>query len=148
MTLVKFNSDKNNNQRGLVPSFNNVFDSIFTDSFFSGRDAVLVPNVNICETADSFQVELAAPGLEKSDFKLSVDRKLLNVSVEKEQRNEAQDKNYSRKEFSYHSFVRSFTLPQGADENGIGAKYENGILNIIIPKKEEAKMTSRQIEIS
>ncbi|RZK36873.1 MAG: Hsp20/alpha crystallin family protein [Pedobacter sp.] len=148
MTLVKFNSDKNNNQRGLVPSFNNVFDSIFTDSFFSGRDAVLVPSVNICETADSFQVELAAPGLEKSDFKLSVDRKLLNVSVEKEQTNEMQDKSYSRKEFSYQSFVRSFTLPEGADENGIGAKYENGILNITIPKKEEAKMISRQIEIS
>lgn len=147
MTLVKFNSDKNNNQSRLVPSFNNVFDSIFTDSFFSGRDAVLVPSVNICETADNFQVELAAPGLEKSDFKLSVDRKLLNVSVEKEQTNKMQDRSYSRKEFSYQSFVRSFTLPEGADENGITAKYENGILNISIPKKEEAKMISRQIEI-
>jgi HSP20 family protein len=148
MTLVKFNSDKNKNQRGLVPSFNNVFDSIFTDSFFSGGDSVMMPSVNICETADSFQVELAAPGLEKSDFKISVDRKLLNVSVEKEQTSEMQDKNYSRKEFSYHSFVRSFTLPEGADENGIRAKYENGILNINIPKKEEAKMISRQIEIN
>ena len=148
MTLVKFNSDNKNNQRGLVPSLNNVFDSIFTDSFFSGGNAVMVPSVNIFETADSFQVELAAPGLEKSDFKISLDRKLLNVSVEKEQTNDTQDKSYSRKEFSYHSFVRSFTIPEGADEHGITANYENGLLNITIPKKEEAKLISRQIEIS
>ena len=62
MTLVKFNSDKNNNQRGLVPSINNVFDSIFTDSFFNAREATLVPAVNISETADQYQIELAAPG--------------------------------------------------------------------------------------
>jgi HSP20 family protein len=148
MTLVKFNADKNNNQRGLVPSINHVFDSIFTDSFFAGREATLVPAVNILETADQYQIELAAPGLSKEDFKINLERKLLSIVVQKEQSNEQDDKNYSRREFSYHSFMRSFTLPDSADEHHIQAKYNDGILLIQIPKKEEAKMTSRQISIS
>lgn len=147
MTLVKFNADKNNNQRGLVPSINNVFDSIFTDSFFAGREATLVPAVNISETADQYQIELAAPGLSKEDFKVILERKLLSIVVQKEQSNEQDNKNYSRREFSYNSFTRSFTLPDSADEHNIHAKYNDGILLIQIPKKEEAKMTSRQISI-
>lgn len=148
MTLVKFNSDKNNNQRGLVPSINNVFDSIFTDSFFNAREATLVPAVNISETADQYQIELAAPGLSKQDFKVNLERKMLSIAVQKEQVNEQENRNYSRREFSYNSFTRSFTLPDSADEHHIQAKYDNGILLIQIPKKEEAKMSTRQISIS
>lgn len=148
MTLVKFNSDNSNRQRALVPTFNTVFDSIFTDSFFSGNDRALVPAVNICETADQFQIELAAPGLAKEDFKINLERRILNVSVQKEQLEEEQQKNFSRKEFSYSSFTRSFTLPESADENAIAAKYTDGILRLEIPKKEEAKMATRQISIS
>lgn len=148
MTLVKFNSDKNNNQRGLVPSINNVFDSIFTDSFFNAREATLVPAVNISETADQYQIELAAPGLGKEDFKVNLERKMLSIAVHKEQSNEQDNRNYSRREFSYTSFTRSFTLPDSADEHAIHAKYNDGILNIHIPKKEEAKLLTRQISIS
>jgi HSP20 family protein len=148
MTLVKFNSDKNKNERTMVPSFNSVFDSIFTDSFFSGRDTAVVPAVNICETADHFQIELAAPGLVKEDFKINLERNLLSISVEKEQQNQQQGKNFSRREFSYTSFVRSFTLPESADENNIEAKYNDGILLLQIAKREEAKVTTRQISIS
>ncbi|TKC10495.1 Hsp20/alpha crystallin family protein [Pedobacter polaris] len=148
MTLVKFNSDKNNSQRGLVPSFNNVFDSIFTDSFFTGRDMALLPAVNICETADHFQIELAAPGLAKEDFKVNLEHKMLTISVAKELSNQEEGKNFSRKEFNYSSFTRSFTLPDSADDNGIEAKYNNGILHVEIPKREEAKMVARQISIS
>ncbi|MFI5452768.1 Hsp20/alpha crystallin family protein [Pedobacter sp. UC225_61] len=149
MTLVKFNSDKsNNNQRGLVPSFGDVFDSIFTDSFFTRADMSLVPAVNISETADNFHVELAAPGLTKEDFKINLERRMLTISVQKEQSNEQEHKNYSRKEFSYSSFTRSFTLPDSADENGIMAKYTDGVLCVDIPKREEAKHITRQIAIS
>ena len=149
MTLVKFNSDRpNNDQRAMVPSFGGVFDSIFTDSFFSGRDMALVPAVNICETADHFQVELAAPGLAKEDFRINLERKILTISVQKEQSNDEQDKNFRRKEFSYSSFTRSFTLPDSADENAIQAKYNDGVLRLEIPKREEAKNVTRQISIS
>lgn len=149
MTLVKFNSDHNNkNQRGLVPSFGGVFDSIFTDSFFTGRDMSFVPAVNICETADHYHVELAAPGLSKEDFKIKLERRMLNISVQKELSGEEEDKNFSRKEFSYSSFTRSFTLPDSANENAIEAKYDNGILKVDIPKREEAKNVTRQISIS
>ena len=147
MTLVKFNSDKNNG-RGLVPSINSVFDSIFTDSFFSERDRMAVPAVNISENADQFLIELAAPGLAKEDFKVNLERKMLSISVQKEQSNEQQEKQFSRKEFSYTSFIRSFTLPESADDTGIQANYADGVLRIEIPKREEAKMASRQISIS
>jgi HSP20 family protein len=148
MTLVKFNSDKNNNQRGLVPSINNVFDSIFTDSFFNAREATLVPAVNISETADQYQIELAAPGLSKEDFKVNLERKMLSIAVHQEQSTDQDNRSYSRREFSYNSFTRSFTLPDSADEHAIQAKYNDGILHIHIPKKEEAKLLTRQISIS
>lgn len=148
MTLVKFNSDKNNNQRGLVPAFNDVFDSIFTDSFFNGRNTTMVPAVNICEAADHFHIELAAPGLTKEDFRINLERNMLSIAVEKEGTTNEEGKQFTRKEFSYRSFVRSFSLPDTADQNSIEAKYEAGVLTVSISKKEEAKMQSRQISIS
>jgi HSP20 family protein len=147
MTLVKFNSDKNNNQRGLVPAFNDVFNSIFTDSFFTDRGTAMVPAVNICETADHFQIELAAPGLVKEDFKINLERKILTITVEKENSEEEQAKSFSRKEFSYTAFTRSFTLPESADEQNIEASYNNGLLKVQIAKREDAKMVARQISI-
>ncbi len=147
MTLVKFNSE-NNNKQALVPSLNNVFDSIFTDSFFNGRDTSMVPAVNICETADNYLIELAAPGLAKEDFKINLEHRMLTIAVQKEQANSEEGKSFTRREFSYNSFTRTFTLPNSADEHAIGAKYNDGILCIQIPKKEEAKKVSRQISIS
>lgn len=149
MTQAKFNSDNNrNNQRNLTPTFGGVFDSIFTDSFFSGHDMSLVPAVNISETADHFHIELAAPGLTKEDFKINLERKILTILVHKEFSNEEEGKSFSRKEFNYSSFTRSFTLPDSVEENSIEAKYIDGILKVEIPKKEEAKNVTRQISIS
>ncbi|TDO19324.1 Hsp20/alpha crystallin family protein [Pedobacter duraquae] len=147
MTLVKFNPNLNNKKAGLMPGLNDVFDSIFNDTFFSDRMMSRVPAANISESKDHYHVELAAPGLKKEDFKLSLERDLLNISVEQTSQNEATERNFKKREFSYNSFVRSFTLPDSADENGIEAKYENGVLCINIPKREEAKVQSRQIEI-
>jgi HSP20 family protein len=145
MTLVKFNPDKKNN--ALLPSFNDVFDSIFNDTFFNDRMTSRLPAANISETADHYHVEMAAPGLKKEDFKLSLDRNILNISVEQQRENKDEQKNYSKREFSYSSFVRAFTLPESADDNRIAAAYTDGILKVDIAKKEEAKLVSRQIEI-
>jgi HSP20 family protein len=147
MTLVKFNSD-NYKKASNVPAFNNVFESIFNDSFFSDRTMSRVPAANISETQDHFHVELAAPGLNKDDFKLKLDRDVLTVSVEQTSQSNQENRSYGKREFSYSSFVRAFTLPESANPESITAKYENGVLCIDIAKREEAKMVSRQIEIS
>jgi len=144
MTLVKFNNDRKNT---LMPGFNDVFDSVFNDTFFSDRMISRVPAVNISESENNFHVELAAPGLKKEDFKLSLDRNQLNVSVETSAENKDNQKNYSKREYSYSSFVRSFTLPESADPNQIEAAYQDGILNVDIAKREDAKMVRRQIDI-
>lgn len=145
MTLVKFNSDNKKNVS--VPSFNNVFDSIFNDTFFSDRMISRVPAANISETSDHFHVELAAPGLKKEDFKLKLERDVLSIAVEQMSQNEEKERNYAKREFSYSSFVRAFTLPDSANTEGIEATYQDGVLYIDIPKREEAKMVTRQIEI-
>lgn len=144
MTLVKFNP---NTKNSLMPGFNDVFDSIFNDTFFSDRMMTKVPAANISESPDHFHVELAAPGLKKEDFKLKLERDVLSISVEQVHDGENQERNYAKREYSYSSFVRSFTLPETADQNGIEARYADGILCIDIPKREEAKVQSRQIEI-
>lgn len=147
MTLVKFNSDKNNKSNGLIPAFNDVFESVFNDTFFSDRLVNRVPAANISETADHFHIELAAPGLKKEDFKLKLERDVLSISVEQTNQNQQQERSYAKREYSYSSFVRAFTLPDSANAEGIEAKYNDGVLCIDIPKREEAKMVTRQIEI-
>ena len=144
MTLVKFNNKANNT---LMPGFNDVFDSIFNDTFFSDRLVARVPAVNISESENNYHVELAAPGLKKEDFKLNLERNQLSISVEQSADHQDNQKNYSKREYSYSSFVRSFTLPESADHANIEASYTNGILRIDIAKREEAKAVRRQIEI-
>jgi HSP20 family protein len=144
MTLVKFN---NNAKNTLMPGFNDVFDSIFNDTFFNDRMTARVPAVNISESENNYHVELAAPGLKKEDFKLNLDRNQLSISVETSAEHQDNQKNYSKREYSYGSFLRSFTLPESADVNQIEAAYQDGILRIDIAKREEAKMVRRQIDI-
>jgi HSP20 family protein len=146
MTLVKFNPEKRNNG-SLLPGFNDVFDSVFNDTFFNDRLTSRVPAVNISETEDHFHVELAAPGLKKEDFKLNLDRNMLNISVENQTERANDQKNYSKREYSYNSWVRSFTLPDTANPENIEAAYTDGVLRIDIAKREEAKAVRRQIEI-
>jgi HSP20 family protein len=145
MTLVKFNPEKRNNS--LLPGFSDVFDSIFNDTFLNDRMVARVPAANISETAENYHIELAAPGLKKEDFKLNLDRNILSISVEQMSESNNDKKNYSKREYSYSSFVRSFTLPESADDNRIEATYTDGVLKVDIAKKEEAKSVSRQIEI-
>jgi len=144
MTLVKWNNKTNN---ALLPGFNDVFESIFNDTFFNDRMVTRVPAVNISETENNYHVELAAPGLKKDDFKLNLEGNQLTISVEQSAEHEDNHKNYSKREYSYNSFVRSFTLPESADDNQIDATYTDGVLRIDIAKREEAKTVRRQIAI-
>ena len=146
MTLVKFNPEKRSNG-SLLPGFNDVFESIFNDTFFNDRMTARVPAANISESEDHYHVELAAPGLKKEDFKLNLEHNTLHISVEQTTTQQDNQKNYSKREFSYNSWVRSFTLPDSADTEQIGAAYTDGVLRIDIAKREEAKAVRRQIEI-
>jgi len=109
-----------------------------------------IPSVNIKENDDEFDVEMAAPGMVKEDFKIELNNSLLTISSEKQAENQAREgKNITRREFSYQSFSRSFALPAIVETDRITAKYENGILKINIPKKDEAKPKPlKQISVS
>jgi HSP20 family protein len=145
MTLVKLaNGPKN---FSVNPFFHDVFDSIVNDSFLSDRLSSRVPAVNIAETDGEFHIELAAPGLKKDDFKVNLDKNVLTISVEKKSENVEEGKKYSKREYSYNSFVRSFTLPETVDHSKIEATYNDGILVLNIAKKEEAKIQAREIAV-
>lgn len=141
---------KNSNQ---VPS---LFDRFFDGDLFdwSNRNFsntnTTIPSVNIKENSDAFMVEVAAPGFEKGDFKIELNLNTLSVSSEKKVENETKEGEvFTKREFSYQSFSRSFTLPQIADGDRIEANYQNGILTVLIPKREEAKpKPARMIEIN
>ena len=141
---------RNTNQ---VPS---LFDRFFDGDMFdwSNRNFsntnTTIPSVNIKENADAFMVEVAAPGFEKGDFKIELNLNTLSISSEKKVENETKEGEiFTKREFSYQSFSRSFTLPQIADGDRIEANYQNGILTVLIPKREEAKpKPARMIEIN
>jgi len=145
MTLVKFANRQKN--QAVNPFFSDVFDSILNDSFLSDKLASRVPAVNIAETENEFHIELAAPGLKKDDFKISLDKNVLSVSADKKVENIEEDKKFSKREYSYNSFTRSFTLPEVADYSKIEAEYTDGILKVNVAKKEEAKIQSREIAV-
>ena len=136
----------------------NTLDRFFSDKFFNDnfiRDtwnrtfSQVTPAVNIIEHANSFDIELAAPGLNKEDFHLNLDKDLLTVKVAKEVKTVEDGPKWHRKEFSFNSFERSFRLPETIAEDKIGAKYENGVLRVTLPKRDEAvEKPSREIEIS
>lgn len=113
MSLIKFNNG--NNSKSLTPGFNDIFETMFNDSFLSDRMISRVPAVNICETQDHYLIEMAAPGLNKEDFNIKLDKNLLTVSVEQKKESNTQDRQYNKREFCYSSFVRSFALPDSAD---------------------------------
>lgn len=126
--------------------FNRDLPSVFTSNFNTG---ITLPKVNIKETPDAFMVEMAVPGLKKSDFQIDLDNQVLCISTELKEENEEREGNYTRREFGYSSFKRTFTLPETVNEDAINANYNDGILSILLPKKEEAKQKpARTIEIS
>jgi len=152
MSLIKRN-------RNLLPSFSRFWDD---DDFFNrglmnwglsnfSDVNTTLPAVNIRETDDNYVVEMAAPGMKKENFKIELENNILTISSEKsEEHEENGNEKYSRREFSYQSFQRSFNLPKEVvDEEKIEANYKDGVLHLTIPKKEEAKQRPpRKIEIA
>ena len=138
------------------PSFTNFFDNFFgnnlmdwSNSNYSDTNTTL-PAVNVRETDESFEIEVAAPGMDKKDFKINLENEVLTISSEKKDEKKEKNGKFSRREFSYQSFQRSFTIPNSVVEgNEIKARYNDGILVISLPKKEEAKpRPPREIKIS
>ncbi len=135
------------------PTFTNLFEDIFSnvDNGHIFKNNETLPSVNIAEDNNGFKIEFAAPGLTKEEFKIDLDNNVLTVGSEKKEEKEEKEesnKNFTRREFNYSSFTRSFTLPDSAYGEKITAEYQNGILNIEIPKREEAKVKPvREIEI-
>ncbi len=134
-----------------VRSITNVVDEFFNRGIgeLIGYDhAFSVPSVNVVEKPDSFMLEVAAPGLEKGDFKVSVENGCLSISAKKEKKEEIKEGKYTRREFNYASFTRSFNLPEGVKPEEVHAVYENGVLHVTLPKKEVTKVEdARVIEI-
>ncbi|SDL37346.1 Hsp20/alpha crystallin family protein [Kriegella aquimaris] len=144
MSLVKFKRRP----------WGNLVDSDFfeTDDFFNGGsllEKISEPAMNVKETDDNFEVELAAPGYEKKDFEVNIDNGCLNISAESSNSKEEDKGNYSRKEFSYSSFAKSLRLPDSVTEDEVKATYKDGVLKFKLAKKEEAKKhTPKKVKIS
>jgi HSP20 family protein len=144
MRLIKFKND---------PFFNSEVSTLFDSLFGKDMDFAAnnwrhnVPAVNVKETENSFRIEVAAPGLKKEDFKLSVENDVLTISSEVKNETETKDEKYQRKEFGFSSFQRSFTLSEEVNKENIQARYTDGILYIELSKLEQVKPQPKTIEI-
>lgn len=121
----------------------------FDSEMWPTRLGVNVPTANIKESKKDYMLELAAPGLERKDFNIEIDNNILSISAEKEEETKKEEGDYSRKEYSFNSFCRTFTLPENIKEDNIKAKYENGVLKLTIPKlKESPVKPAHKIDVS
>ncbi len=141
MTLVKFNQPGARN-------LNNFLDSFLNDNAYSQNSNFNFPAVNINESKDDYQLEFNVPGRNKEDFKITVEKNILTFSYDKKEEAKDENKKQVKKEFSLQSFKRSFTLDEKIAADNIAAKYENGILTLTLPKKEEVKIQPKEIAIS
>jgi len=134
-------------RRGYLPSAIEDFfdDDFFFPGMFNRQTGKNTPAVNVAETEKEYRVEVAAPGLEKKDFKVELDENVLTISSEKEEKREDKEENYTRREFSYTSFSRSFTLPEEVNKDKIKAEHKDGVLTIHIPKVTEAKSKLKKL---
>jgi len=147
MSLVKSRNNSLQPMSSLLTEMLDLDRFFDNDSFFRGFKKV--PSANIKEKDNRFEVELAAPGMQKDDFKVEVANNILTVSAERKDEKNEENENYTRKEFSYSSFTRSFELPATVNADAIKAAYENGILVLTLPKKEEATVNNKKaIEIA
>ena len=137
-------------RKSLFPSLvDEFFGKDLVPGWFDSETGITEPSVNIAEGKSEFRIEVAAPGLEKDDFRINLQNNVLTISSEKETSKEEKDEKFMRREFSYSQFRRSFSLPDTADAGNIAASHKNGVLYISIPKKEEAKeKPAREITIS
>jgi HSP20 family protein len=139
-------------QKESTPSIFEDFFKPWNEWFDSGHiwnRTMKVPAVNITDNKENYLISLAIPGMEKKDFNIDIEGNMLTISCEKEETKEEKDKAYSRKEYNYNSFSRSFNLPEEVIQEQINAVYDNGILNITLPKQLLQKKTGngKHIEV-
>ncbi len=145
MTLVKVNNPMHRSFDGLI---NDLFNDLpLTFGKTLREDVLHFPPANIVDKNDHYQIELAVPGMEKADFNIKLDEKLLTISAEKKAEKNTETDKMIRREFSHKAFKRSFTIDEKIDTANISAKYENGILTLELPKKEDVKNGSKEISI-
>jgi HSP20 family protein len=142
MTMVKLHSPVQKN-------INTFFDEFFNElpAFGKTVNNIFSPAVNILETSEAYHLELNAPGRNKEDFSINLDKGLLTISYEKKEESKNEDVKVVRREFSYQSFKRSFTVDEKINADGIQAKYENGLLKLYLPKQAEEKQPVKTISI-
>lgn len=143
MSLIKRNNGGRVPFRGLLSDFFETDDLLLNRLF--AKD--FVPAVNISETEKNFEIELVAPGLNKNDFKVHVENGVLTISAEHEKESKEKKKNYTRQEYSYNSFSRSFTLPDNSKEDDIKANYADGLLKLTIAKKAVSVSKAKEIAV-
>lgn len=152
MTLIKWKKPTEDGLKNDPMIYNSPFsglmENFFGDEFFTNEYASFVPSANVSEEADKFSIELSAPGFEKADLKIAINRGTLSITGEHKSEKEKTEKSYTRKEYNYGSFQRSFNIPEEVNEEAIDAKYENGILKITLPKKEGKMSQAKEINIS
>jgi HSP20 family protein len=141
MTLVKFNNHQ------VRKTIDNVFDELFSNLPSAWSETLNEPAANVHEDKSGFHLELNAPGLSKEDFKVNIEKDLLTISYEKKEENKSEEYKTVRCEFTQRSFKRSFSLNDQIDAENIQAKYENGILKLFLPRKDEVKPSTKQINI-
>ena len=149
MRLVEWNRPVNGQPNKVAANypFTGLMENIFGHELLHREHALYVPAVNIREEEQSYILELSAPGYQKENFKLAIEKETLVVSGKHTEEKEAKEQKFSRKEFSYGSFQRAFKLPKNVNESAIAAKYENGILIVTLPKKAEDAKENREIKI-
>lgn len=147
MTLIKFQNENASRKPVVFPPFNDLWGDMFDGMITRDFKRWSTPSVNIKESDSTYTLELAAPGLAKEDFKIRIDENQLTIWAEKKQELNEKTEKYSRKEFSFTSFTRSFMLPENVNIEGIQANYTNGIMMIVIPKSIPAKTKTKEIQI-
>ena len=137
-------------KRSYLPRYSDTFfGNDLLSGFFSDGADYSVPAVNIKENGNSFDIEMAAPGLNKEDFNIKIEKNILTISSEIENKNETKNEKFTRKEFSFKSFSRSFSIPETVDFDKIKATHKNGVLTLELPKLDEAKVKkAKTIKIS
>lgn len=126
-------------------SLTDLFDNEWTNRKFLNSE--WTPAVNVIDNKNNYEVEISVPGLKKEDFNITIDNRLLTVSGQSKNEKEEKEKNYTRKEFSSTSFVKTFTLPENIKEGDVNAKYDDGILKLTLNKKETIPNDKKQIVI-
>ncbi len=146
-------SKKNNGGKAMTPKIKHFFenfwnaDQFFPDDFFLQMRNRWLPAVNIKDNKGDFEIDVAAPGFNKKDFDIRVENGMIFISAKMKESKEEKETNYTRKEFSYSSFERSFTLPENIDEKSVSAKYSDGVLKLTLKKLKAKKPATQKVVV-